>query len=159
MLIDCPECERKVSDRAAACPDCGFPIREWLAEEEEKKKTADAVASRTKVGETDCLACKARGFVVLDQEKHGLSGFTWCPLCGHSGRVHLCQASDGYYAVSQTVLSEFLDGTKGTESPGINHLGESKPTEHLYPEAGKLVEYDAIPAGFAKLLPKLIGGQ
>ena len=27
-LIDCPECAGRVSDRAAACPHCGFPVRE-----------------------------------------------------------------------------------------------------------------------------------
>ena len=32
-LIRCPECGRTVSDRAAACPDCAFPIREWLQEQ------------------------------------------------------------------------------------------------------------------------------
>ena len=26
-LITCPECGRKVSDMAAACPDCGYPIK------------------------------------------------------------------------------------------------------------------------------------
>ncbi len=25
-LIDCPECGRQVSDRASACPQCGYPI-------------------------------------------------------------------------------------------------------------------------------------
>jgi hypothetical protein len=27
-LISCPECEGRVSDRAAACPHCGYPVRE-----------------------------------------------------------------------------------------------------------------------------------
>jgi len=26
-LIKCPECGRQVSDQAAACPQCGYPIR------------------------------------------------------------------------------------------------------------------------------------
>ncbi len=26
-LINCPECEREVSDQAIACPHCGYPIR------------------------------------------------------------------------------------------------------------------------------------
>jgi DNA-directed RNA polymerase subunit RPC12/RpoP len=26
-LIKCPECGRQVSDQAAACPECGYPIR------------------------------------------------------------------------------------------------------------------------------------
>ena len=28
MLITCPECSGKVSDRARACPHCGYPVRE-----------------------------------------------------------------------------------------------------------------------------------
>jgi hypothetical protein len=27
-LISCPECRRQVSDRAASCPQCGYPIRD-----------------------------------------------------------------------------------------------------------------------------------
>jgi hypothetical protein len=30
-LIACPECEGRVSDRALACPHCGFPVREVRA--------------------------------------------------------------------------------------------------------------------------------
>lgn len=26
-LIDCPECKEKISDKAASCPRCGFPMR------------------------------------------------------------------------------------------------------------------------------------
>lgn len=27
-LIDCPECAHKISDRAAHCPSCGYPMKE-----------------------------------------------------------------------------------------------------------------------------------
>lgn len=27
-LILCPECKREISDKAVACPGCGYPIRE-----------------------------------------------------------------------------------------------------------------------------------
>ena len=30
-LIKCPECSREISDKAVACPHCGFPIQEYLA--------------------------------------------------------------------------------------------------------------------------------
>lgn len=30
MLVTCPECGGKVSDKAKACPDCGCPIEEIL---------------------------------------------------------------------------------------------------------------------------------
>ena len=32
-LIRCPECQREVSDKASACPSCGYPLREsWLSQ-------------------------------------------------------------------------------------------------------------------------------
>ena len=31
-LIDCPECEGRVSERARACPHCGFPVREAVSD-------------------------------------------------------------------------------------------------------------------------------
>ena len=27
MLIKCPECELQVSDKAIACPHCGYPLK------------------------------------------------------------------------------------------------------------------------------------
>lgn len=30
MLIACPECDQRASDRARACPHCGFPIAEEI---------------------------------------------------------------------------------------------------------------------------------
>ena len=32
-LIKCPECGNKVSDKAHACPHCGFPIEDMAAEQ------------------------------------------------------------------------------------------------------------------------------
>lgn len=29
-LINCPECNKQVSDKAVACPNCGFPIKEFV---------------------------------------------------------------------------------------------------------------------------------
>jgi predicted DNA-binding transcriptional regulator AlpA len=28
MLINCPECDKQISDKAHACPRCGFPLDE-----------------------------------------------------------------------------------------------------------------------------------
>src|SRR5437868_11769763 len=33
MLIKCPECDSEVSDNAAACPKCGFPLKHEGREE------------------------------------------------------------------------------------------------------------------------------
>ncbi len=32
-LINCPECNSQVSDKARECPECGYPIKEnWFLE-------------------------------------------------------------------------------------------------------------------------------
>lgn len=36
-LIYCPECHKKVSEKAHACPQCGYPIQEMLAARQEGK--------------------------------------------------------------------------------------------------------------------------
>lgn len=42
-LINCPDCERKVSKRAAACPNCGCPIVELDTTELETQITDEAI--------------------------------------------------------------------------------------------------------------------
>ena len=37
MLVDCPECGREVSDRAPACPVCGFPLDAMTTEATSKR--------------------------------------------------------------------------------------------------------------------------
>ena len=37
MLTQCPECELPVSDKANACPHCGYPLK---SSEKQKKKTS-----------------------------------------------------------------------------------------------------------------------
>lgn len=45
-LITCPECGREVSDKAAACPYCGNPLKE--NPETEMSTKADAVSAAQK---------------------------------------------------------------------------------------------------------------
>jgi DNA-directed RNA polymerase subunit RPC12/RpoP len=156
MMIACPECARQVSDRAAACPECGFPIREWVEQERERLEAKKAIESRKQVGEVDCPPCGARGFVVFDEKEHGRSGFTWCPICGHSGRVALCESSDGFHAVSWTQLAGFLAGSLHPGDPGVDFLGKRRPEGFKYPQAGTRHEYTTIPPWFVALLPRLI---
>ena len=107
MLIPCPECARQVSDRAKACPDCGFPVSEHVAEQRELARKQAVLASRERVGEIDCPRCEARGFVSFTEtNEDGVTEqlFSWCSDCKHSGRVHQCRDLDGYYAVSFAAL-------------------------------------------------------
>ena len=140
VLIPCPECERSVSDRANACPGCGFPVNEWKAEQLAAEHASAVVASRERVGEVDCPACAARGFVHTALESadgETQEKFFWCSDCEHSGRVPQCSDLDGYYAVAFRKLDDFLDGRIDAESEGVHALGAERATTHRYPQAGE----------------------
>ena len=38
-LIKCPECKGDVSDKASACPTCGYPIKKRMSDEVLQKKS------------------------------------------------------------------------------------------------------------------------
>ena len=40
-LVECPECARTVSDKAHACINCGFPVAEYLINEEKERAAAE----------------------------------------------------------------------------------------------------------------------
>ncbi len=40
-LIECPECGHEVSDKAATCPDCAFPLNQ------DRAKSSEAVKAGT----------------------------------------------------------------------------------------------------------------
>ena len=48
MLITCPECGKQISDRASACPQCGFPL-----EELRRKNVMVIFDPETMTGKTD----------------------------------------------------------------------------------------------------------
>jgi len=58
-LIKCPDCSREVSDKADACPSCGYPI-------------AKNIGSILNPSTVDCLECK-KSFPFNDEV---------CPHCG-----------------------------------------------------------------------------
>jgi hypothetical protein len=145
MLIPCPECERKVSDRAAACPECGFPIREWLAEREQAERRERARATRERIGDVDCPSCEARGFVLFTEvDDHGVErqAFTWCEDCKHSGRLAQCRDSEGHWAVSHDLLERFLAGQVDPPLAGLLPIGPLPVIEHRFDKAGKRWDVD-----------------
>jgi len=130
MLIDCPECSRSVSDRAAACPDCAFPIAEHRAESLAAETLTKERASRKRAGATDCVRCEARGFwteTFKDADGNSKEGFAWCSQCAHTGRVVLCESLRGFWAVSEADVEAFLAGEIDEKSDHANYLGEEPP--------------------------------
>jgi len=84
-LIKCPECSKEISDKAEACPHCGFPISKHS--DENQNNTSDNYVEQ-KCGFIDrfegfllnkniiCPHCQKRGGVITkpSKKKRGISG-------------------------------------------------------------------------------------
>lgn len=42
MLIKCPECNKEISDKSEICINCGYPIKQYLQDQENKKLKNDS---------------------------------------------------------------------------------------------------------------------
>lgn len=138
-LVECPDCGRKVSDRATTCPECMCPVAEVVAEQRAAEARAQTVATREKTDrDVDCPRCEARGFYKCPD------GFAeWCVACEHTGRLVLCQASDGWYGVATYAIDRFLAGELHPESSGVVFfIGEREPTSYRYPAPAERTEID-----------------
>lgn len=130
-LIECPDCGRNVSDRAKSCPDCACPVAEVIAEQRVSQAQEKALQTRSALDRrVDCPRCVARGMYELPD------GYVeWCPVCEATGRVMLCQAADGYYAVAEYAIERFEAGEVHPHTSGVVFfIGQAAPTRHRYPE-------------------------
>lgn len=138
MLVSCPECAREVSERAVACPGCGFPIAAELAAATAASVRTTDREGRSRVGEVDCPSCDARGFRTFDEadsDGRVSQSFAWCDRCEHTGRIVLARSPRGYYAVTPNQLDAFVAGAID-EGEHATFLGTTPPGGHRYPAPG-----------------------
>lgn len=91
MLVDCPECQKKISDSAKWCPNCGLPAagsRSRQKAEQMVEALMSAELIRCKCGhESRAISKKARrsetriGFCVFVEYK--------CEKCGNCGSTEI----------------------------------------------------------------------
>lgn len=62
-LVMCPECQKEISDQAAACPYCGFPMAKKTAEPE-KQEPANEASSPSKQESFEKAATKRHGTLI-----------------------------------------------------------------------------------------------
>lgn len=136
MLIDCPDCRRSVSDRAVACPQCGFPIAEHVAGQRRAEASAADRQGRRRVGDVDCVACDARGFQMLTvttEAGETRDAFAWCEICSHTGRVAHCESPRGHWAIAHEHVEAFVAGRVDEAPPHVVLLGPDPPGPPRYP--------------------------
>ncbi len=140
MLIACPDCSREISDRAASCLQCGFPIAEHFAEQRAAKKAEAERRNRTALDrETDCPLCTGRGFEMSswkDEAGQARQGFSWCDECNHSGHLPVFSSDAGHFAVALAHVDAFLAGTIDASSSHVFELGPDLPALPTLPKAG-----------------------
>lgn len=63
-IIECPECGKKVSDKADICIECGFPIKEHFEQAEEGKVKKEILCNicnnKNEIGSNYCVYCGNR---------------------------------------------------------------------------------------------------
>ena len=89
-LINCPECAKEISDKASACPHCGYPIAEYI---EEQKYTAEVQRLLDKIIEVEykypsprqtvCIKCGAPHMIY----SRAPQGIPMCK-CNFNGRPY-----------------------------------------------------------------------
>ncbi len=87
-LIDCMECEAKVSDQAISCPHCGFPIKDKSNESDQKtvliEKTSKDIKEQYALSLTLCLISAFITFYLILVDMPKAAGFV--------GIITLCTA-------------------------------------------------------------------
>lgn len=140
MLIACPECTHEVSDRAVACPKCGFPIAEHCRQQRAVQQAQAERSSRTLTeAKTDCAPCEGRGFRVFtwtDDEGRDKQGFDWCTRCHEKGQLPVVHSSAGYFAVAVDHAEAFVRGELSADSEHVTALGSEPPAPPSYPPPG-----------------------
>lgn len=140
MLMACPECTHEVSDRAAACPRCGFPIAEHVAEQRTAQQAEAERKSRALTEtKTDCQPCQGRGFRMLawtDEEGREVEGFEWCARCHEKGQLPVVRSEGGYFAVAIDHVEAFVRGELAADSEHVTALGSEPPAPPSYPSPG-----------------------
>ncbi|WP_404397927.1 zinc ribbon domain-containing protein [Idiomarina loihiensis] len=82
-LINCPECDKKVSSKAATCPNCGVSISPNVEREEHEKKltTTQLTAKSLKLQGLISLVIVIVGFyIIITGDASDESTSIWPPL-------------------------------------------------------------------------------
>lgn len=135
-LIKCPECNKQVSDKAVACPNCGFPIKDSF-----EKKTIDEKFQDELDGDVQCPYCEAKdidndgycnncGMKILNhkdinncvEENDNINvPYTVCPKCGHKNETgkFTCEKCLYKYKMSDynvVIPDEYIENTGETSA-------------------------------------------
>lgn len=106
MLIQCPECESKVSDKAVSCPHCGFPLQETSKVVSEPNKPKRKRSVRHKLPNGSGSVQKLSGNRV-----NKYAAYPPCERYKENG-VAVRRKAIGYYPTYNEAYSALIEYTK-----------------------------------------------
>ncbi len=129
-LVKCEDCERDVSDRAPACPNCGAPMAASSQEPAPEKVTVDGesfVGTRPQVVRLAVKAVQACNYKVDSaDEASGLvaftTGMTMGSWSGVSGSIYFEEVGPNRYSPSGNAKQN----VKGGQLLALDLFGEAK---------------------------------
>ena len=68
-LIKCPECNKEISDKATACPNCGFPIQDKHLNSQASSTAKTSICPKCGfIYISECKKCKTCGIKLIDTD-------------------------------------------------------------------------------------------
>lgn len=117
-LINCPECENKISDRANNCPNCGFPIS--IQKKNNKPEIENIVSNsgnkNKSVGCVAALICVAAVVLFLTL-------------------INKCSSDDNLDKINTSTINHTIE-YETTNNSGVNNIEHTKVYKNDWKPAG-----------------------
>ena len=112
-LIKCPECGKDVSDKAAICIHCGYPLEKLYSASQEKDMESDTTGVTNTPIELECPLCgSSEESIKLEEE----NGAYICQKCRKVVRV-----------VNQSKLEAYYQRNKEKQSKNLSNIIAHEP--------------------------------
>ncbi len=134
-LINCPECTKQVSDQAASCPNCGFPLNTSQSINQFDNSTfapevlTELQGTKVSIAQEGKLLKTENGKILISQTQLSLKGLIFtkdiCDLSQvnsleHKGRKLILRLPETFYVVDFMVFGKEADALKAKFSSLLN---------------------------------------
>ena len=125
-LINCPECNKEISDKAIACPNCGFPIQEMIQK-----------LNKTKFSPTGMNVCPKCGKFYSSKER--------CPDCNTEMIDCHCTNKESHNMTDNGTYKQWKQQIREKYVVGSSEFDENLYNKRLQEEKATADYYASIP--------------
>ncbi|WP_249303408.1 zinc-ribbon domain-containing protein [Qiania dongpingensis] len=117
-LIKCPECGKEVSDKAAACPNCGFPLDLYAEAKRDNKADSNChdKYGRFSNKESKIKASREKLQEALNKQTRSYHSQASCPRCGSTSITY----TNKRLSIGRAMAGGVLAGPAGSVMGGLS---------------------------------------